>query len=167
MELLPSAGPGASAGRLPGATAAGEHAQLGGGDAHRPPSRHSATRRRLSDRLSLRHQVEALFGSLPEMLDFQKVFLQTLEERVACCPDLGSLETPGQLQVSAGHTPLAPPTWLTPPTTMLIRLSLCCQALLCSLGGSFLDYADHFKHYSGFCVNHIKVQKVLERGDDP
>lgn len=73
--------------------------------AHRPPSRHSATRRRLSDRVSLRHQVEALFGSLPEMLDFQKVFLRTLEERVASCPDLGSLETPGQLQVSAGSAP--------------------------------------------------------------
>lgn len=43
-----------------------------------------------------------MFGSLPEMLDFQKVFLQTLEERVASCPDLGNLETPEQLQVSAG-----------------------------------------------------------------
>ncbi|XP_011361030.1 T-lymphoma invasion and metastasis-inducing protein 2 [Pteropus vampyrus] len=29
--------------------------------------------------------------------------------------------------------------------------------------GSFLYYADHFKLYSGFCANHIKVQKVLER----
>lgn len=38
------------------------------------------------------------------------------------------------------------------------------QKLLSSLGGSFLYYADHFKLYSGFCANHIKVQKVLERG---
>lgn len=38
------------------------------------------------------------------------------------------------------------------------------QKLLFSLGGSFLYYADHFKLYSGFCANHIKVQKVLERG---
>ncbi len=38
------------------------------------------------------------------------------------------------------------------------------QKLLLSLGGSFLYYADHFKLYSGFCANHIKVQKVLERG---
>ncbi|NXJ04600.1 TIAM2 protein, partial [Odontophorus gujanensis] len=37
------------------------------------------------------------------------------------------------------------------------------QKLLFSLGGSFLYYADHFKLYSGFCANHIKVQKVLER----
>lgn len=41
---------------------------------------------------------------------------------------------------------------------------LCLQKLLFSLGGSFLYYADHFKLYSGFCANHIKVQKVLERG---
>lgn len=47
-----------------------------------------------------------------------------------------------------------------PPPTPLF----CFQKLLFSLGGSFLYYADHFKLYSGFCANHIKVQKVLERG---
>ncbi|XP_076011233.1 rho guanine nucleotide exchange factor TIAM2 [Genypterus blacodes] len=79
-------------------------------------------------------EMEALFGSLPEMLDFQRVFLQTLEERIASCPNLSSLETPQQF-----------------------------KKLLFSLGGSFLYYADHFKLYSGFCANHTKVQKVLER----
>ncbi|XP_041831359.1 T-lymphoma invasion and metastasis-inducing protein 2 [Melanotaenia boesemani] len=79
-------------------------------------------------------EMEALFGSLPEMLDFQRVFLQTLEERIAACPNFSSLETPEQF-----------------------------KKLLFSLGGSFLYYADHFKLYSGFCANHIKVQKVLER----
>ncbi|XP_066575695.1 rho guanine nucleotide exchange factor TIAM2 [Amia ocellicauda] len=79
-------------------------------------------------------EMESLFGSLPEMLDFQKVFLQTLEERIASSPDFNTLETPGQF-----------------------------KKLLFSLGGSFLYYADHFKLYSGFCANHIKVQKVLER----
>ncbi|KAF3703238.1 T-lymphoma invasion and metastasis-inducing protein 2 [Channa argus] len=79
-------------------------------------------------------KMEALFGSLPEMLDFQRVFLQTLEERIASCPNFRSLETPEQF-----------------------------KKLLFSLGGSFLYYADHFKLYSGFCANHIKVQKVLER----
>uniref|UniRef100_A0A3Q3KV78 DH domain-containing protein n=2 Tax=Mastacembelus armatus TaxID=205130 RepID=A0A3Q3KV78_9TELE len=78
--------------------------------------------------------MEALFGSLPEMLDFQRVFLQTLEERIASCPNFSDLETPEQF-----------------------------KKLLFSLGGSFLYYADHFKLYSGFCANHIKVQKVLER----
>ncbi|XP_074471641.1 rho guanine nucleotide exchange factor TIAM2-like isoform X2 [Sebastes fasciatus] len=81
-----------------------------------------------------KEEMEALFGSLPEMLDFQRVFLQTLEERIASCPNFSHLETPGQF-----------------------------KKLLFSLGGSFLYYADHFKHYSGFCANHIKVQKVLER----
>ncbi|KAM6915080.1 rho guanine nucleotide exchange factor TIAM2-like [Xenentodon cancila] len=79
-------------------------------------------------------EMEALFGSLPEMLDFQRVFLQTLEERIAACPNISSLETPEQF-----------------------------KKLLFSLGGSFLYYADHFKLYSGFCANHIKVQNVLER----
>ncbi|KAM9466722.1 rho guanine nucleotide exchange factor TIAM2 isoform 2-T4 [Clarias gariepinus] len=79
-------------------------------------------------------EMESLFGSLPEMLDFQKVFLQTLEERIASTPDFSTLETPLQF-----------------------------KKLLFSLGGSFLYYADHFKLYSGFCANHIKVQKVLER----
>ncbi|XP_028293039.1 T-lymphoma invasion and metastasis-inducing protein 2 isoform X2 [Gouania willdenowi] len=82
-------------------------------------------------------EMESLFGSLPEMLEFQRIFLQTLEERIASSPDFSTLETPLQF-----------------------------KKLLFSLGGSFLYYADHFKLYSGFCANHIKVQKVLER-DSP
>uniref|UniRef100_A0A8C5WST9 DH domain-containing protein n=1 Tax=Laticauda laticaudata TaxID=8630 RepID=A0A8C5WST9_LATLA len=78
--------------------------------------------------------MESLFGSLPEMLDFQKVFLETLEDGISSCCDFSTLETPSQF-----------------------------RKLLFSLGGSFLYYADHFKLYSGFCANHIKVQKVLER----
>ncbi|XP_029452560.1 T-lymphoma invasion and metastasis-inducing protein 2 isoform X2 [Rhinatrema bivittatum] len=79
-------------------------------------------------------EMESLFGSLPEMLDFQKVFLQTLEDGISSSSDFNVLETPSQF-----------------------------RKLLFSLGGSFLYYADHFKLYSGFCANHIKVQKVLER----
>lgn len=81
-----------------------------------------------------RDEMESLFGSLPEMLDFQRVFLQTLEERTTFSPDYHTLETPEKL-----------------------------KKVLFSLSGSFLNYADHFKLYSGFCANHIKVQKVLER----
>ncbi|XP_069708195.1 rho guanine nucleotide exchange factor TIAM2 isoform X3 [Phaenicophaeus curvirostris] len=79
-------------------------------------------------------EMESLFGSLPEMLDFQKVFLETLEDGLSSSSDFNTLETPSQF-----------------------------RKLLFSLGGSFLYYADHFKLYSGFCANHIKVQKVLER----
>ncbi|XP_009291564.1 rho guanine nucleotide exchange factor TIAM2 isoform X2 [Danio rerio] len=79
-------------------------------------------------------EMESLFGSLPEMLDFQKVFLQTLEEKISSSPNFNTFETPVQF-----------------------------KKLLFSLGGSFLYYAEHFKLYSGFCANHIKVQKVLER----
>ncbi|XP_058518434.1 rho guanine nucleotide exchange factor TIAM2 isoform X2 [Ochotona princeps] len=79
-------------------------------------------------------EMESLFGSLPEMLEFQKVFLETLEDGISASCDFNVLETPSQF-----------------------------RKLLFSLGGSFLYYADHFKLYSGFCANHIKVQKVLER----
>ncbi|KAB1275235.1 T-lymphoma invasion and metastasis-inducing protein 2 [Camelus dromedarius] len=79
-------------------------------------------------------KMESLFGSLPEMLEFQKVFLETLEDGISASSDFNILETPSQF-----------------------------RKLLFSLGGSFLYYADHFKLYSGFCANHIKVQKVLER----
>ncbi|XP_069787712.1 rho guanine nucleotide exchange factor TIAM2 isoform X2 [Narcine bancroftii] len=79
-------------------------------------------------------EMESLFGSLPEMLQFQKMFLQTLEDGIALSPDFNKLETPSQF-----------------------------KKLLFSLGGSFLYYADHFKLYSGFCANHRKTQKVLER----
>ena len=43
--------------------------------------------------------MESLFGSLPEMLDFQRIFLQTLEERTTSSPDFRALETPEQLKV--------------------------------------------------------------------
>uniref|UniRef100_A0A8C5LFU3 T cell lymphoma invasion and metastasis 2 n=1 Tax=Jaculus jaculus TaxID=51337 RepID=A0A8C5LFU3_JACJA len=79
-------------------------------------------------------EMESLFGSLPEMLEFQKVFLETLEDGISASSDFNVLEAPSQF-----------------------------RKLLFSLGGSFLYYADHFKLYSGFCANHIKVQKVLER----
>ncbi|XP_043919335.1 rho guanine nucleotide exchange factor TIAM2 isoform X2 [Protopterus annectens] len=79
-------------------------------------------------------EMESLFGSLPEMLEFQKIFLQTLEDGIATSPDFKTLDTPSQF-----------------------------RKLLFSVGGSFLYYADHFKLYSGFCANHSKVQKVLER----
>lgn len=68
---------------------------------------------------------------------------------------------------------LACPRTVCVSTTLTLTLTLSAllhppplyfQKLLFSLGGSFLYYADHFKLYSGFCANHIKVQKVLERG---
>lgn len=43
--------------------------------------------------------MESLFGSLPEMLEFQKVFLQTLEEKISSFPNFNMLETPVQFKV--------------------------------------------------------------------
>lgn len=109
--------------------------------------------------------MEVLFGSLPEMLDFQRVFLQTLEDRIESCPNFSNLETPGQFKVSDPDS--VPVVNLLPliKRNHNILLSLDLKMLLLSLGGSFLFYADQFKHYSSFCTNHIKAQKVLERGD--
>ncbi|KPP76254.1 hypothetical protein Z043_104417 [Scleropages formosus] len=161
-------------------------------------------------------KMESLFGSLPEMLDFQKIFLQTLEERIASSPDFSTLETPVEFKV--GRLPRDPrfidsaelgcrwrlclasreinaaapdeeESWRGPTGTRcatavrgllgtrtscaamirgavthrFLSLAPSVQKLLFSLGAPFLYYADHFKLYSGFCANHIKVQKVLER----
>uniref|UniRef100_A0A672I721 TIAM Rac1 associated GEF 2b n=1 Tax=Salarias fasciatus TaxID=181472 RepID=A0A672I721_SALFA len=78
--------------------------------------------------------MEALFGLLPQMLDFQQVFLWTLEQTVASCPGFSSWSRPEQF-----------------------------QTLLVSLGSSFLRHAEGFKLYGGFCSSHSRVQKVLER----
>lgn len=43
--------------------------------------------------------MESLFGSLPEMLEFQKVFLQTLEEKISSFPNFNMLETLVQFKV--------------------------------------------------------------------
>lgn len=45
--------------------------------------------------------MESLFGSLPEMLDFQKVFLETLEDGISAASDFNTLETPSQFRVSS------------------------------------------------------------------
>ncbi|XP_029966619.1 T-lymphoma invasion and metastasis-inducing protein 2-like [Salarias fasciatus] len=79
-------------------------------------------------------EMEALFGLLPQMLDFQQVFLWTLEQTVASCPGFSSWSRPEQF-----------------------------QTLLVSLGSSFLRHAEGFKLYGGFCSSHSRVQKVLER----
>lgn len=44
--------------------------------------------------------MESLFGSLPEMLEFQKVFLETLEDGISASSDFNILETPSQFRVS-------------------------------------------------------------------
>lgn len=72
---------------------------------------------------------------------------------------------PGRVQICPTVTSHVCTSSPPPPLSASVRHThLCPQKLLFSLGGSFLYYADHFKLYSGFCANHIKVQKVLERG---
>ncbi|XP_066535528.1 rho guanine nucleotide exchange factor TIAM1 isoform X1 [Hoplias malabaricus] len=77
-------------------------------------------------------ELDVLFGNLPEMVEFQVEFLQTLEDGTRLVPDLEKLERVEQF-----------------------------KKILFSLGGSFLYYADRFKIYSAFCASHTKVPKVL------
>ncbi|XP_061423702.1 rho guanine nucleotide exchange factor TIAM1-like isoform X2 [Lethenteron reissneri] len=78
-------------------------------------------------------QLEALFGTLRELVIFQKEFLQTLEQGLSLAPDFETLEQPAHF-----------------------------RRVLFSLGGSFLYYSDHFKLYSAYCASHPKAQKLLE-----
>ncbi|GAB6032814.1 hypothetical protein CHUAL_012017 [Chamberlinius hualienensis] len=77
-------------------------------------------------------EINALFGNIQEIVAFQRVFLQSLEEAVESEPDFNKFEYVHQF-----------------------------KNVLFSLGGSFLYYANHFKLYSSFCASHSKAQKVL------
>ena len=45
-------------------------------------------------------EINALFGNIPDIVEFQRDFLQSLEEAVEMEPNLGRLETPTQFKVS-------------------------------------------------------------------
>ncbi|CAL1273486.1 unnamed protein product [Larinioides sclopetarius] len=77
-------------------------------------------------------EVNALFGNIQEIVQFQRVFLQSLEEAVNSEPDFHRFDHPAQF-----------------------------KNVLFALGNSFLYYADQFKLYSSFCASHSKAQKVL------
>lgn len=77
-------------------------------------------------------EVNALFGNIQEIVQFQRVFLQSLEEAILAEPDFNKFDHPSQF-----------------------------KNVLFALGNSFLYYADHFKLYSSFCASHSKAQKVF------
>ncbi|XP_071133546.1 protein still life, isoform SIF type 1-like isoform X4 [Mytilus edulis] len=81
--------------------------------------------------------VDHLFGNIHEISQFQKQFLQSLEEAMQLEGDFLAIEDP-----------------------KLFR-DLELRRVLFSLGGSFLFYANHFKVYSSFCASHTRSQKIL------
>ncbi|XP_035224878.1 protein still life, isoform SIF type 1-like isoform X3 [Stegodyphus dumicola] len=81
-------------------------------------------------------EINALFGNIQEIVQFQRVFLQSLEEAISAEPDFAKFELPSQF-----------------------------KNVLFALGNSFLYYADQFKLYSSFCASHSKAQKVLHPGE--
>ncbi|XP_046393113.1 protein still life, isoform SIF type 1 [Ischnura elegans] len=77
-------------------------------------------------------EVTALFGNIQEIVAFQRLFLQNLDEALQLEPEFNHFEHPGQF-----------------------------KNVLFSIGSAFLYYVNHFKLYSSFCASHSKAQKVL------
>lgn len=85
-------------------------------------------------------QMESLFGSLPEMLDFQRVFLQTLEERIASSPDFSTLETPSQFKVRCTHSNISH-YWLNVQRLTIDSRSATIQNNIILKPGDFRNYS--------------------------
>ena len=99
-------------------------------------------------------EISALFGNIQEIVAFQRLFLDSLEQALALEPNFDYLEQPFQFKVLACH---------------LVAVSLgddeiiffCPQNILFAVGSAFLFHANNFKLYSSFCASHSKAQKVL------
>ncbi|KAK8732086.1 hypothetical protein OTU49_007177 [Cherax quadricarinatus] len=77
-------------------------------------------------------EVNALFGNIREIVAFQRLFLQALQEALDMEPGFLSFDQPYEF-----------------------------KNVLFSIGSAFLYYASQFKLYSSFCASHSKAQKVL------
>lgn len=77
-------------------------------------------------------EVNALFGNIREIVAFQRLFLQALQEALDMEPGFSKFEQPFEF-----------------------------RNVLFSIGSAFLYYASQFKLYSSFCASHSKAQKVL------
>lgn len=95
-------------------------------------------------------EISALFGNIQEIVTFQRMFLNNLEEALQLEPELHKLEHPSQFKVGLNLFQVNAFTdvfWF--------------QNVLFSIGSAFLYYVNHFKLYSSFCASHSKAQKVL------
>ncbi|XP_042860130.1 protein still life, isoform SIF type 1-like isoform X12 [Penaeus japonicus] len=77
-------------------------------------------------------EVNALFGNIREIVAFQRLFLQALQEALDMEPGFSKFDQPYEF-----------------------------KNVLFSIGSAFLYYASQFKLYSSFCASHSKAQKVL------
>ncbi|XP_069169472.1 protein still life, isoform SIF type 1 isoform X6 [Procambarus clarkii] len=77
-------------------------------------------------------EVNALFGNIREIVAFQRLFLQALQEALDMEPGFPTFDQPYEF-----------------------------KNVLFSIGSAFLYYASQFKLYSSFCASHSKAQKVL------
>ncbi|ESO03700.1 hypothetical protein HELRODRAFT_99976 [Helobdella robusta] len=78
-------------------------------------------------------ELDQLFGNIRGIVQFQKLFLQSLEEAIETIPDFRASNFKDEDL----------------------------RRVLSLVGGSFMYYAHHFKLYSSFCASHSKAQKMI------
>ena len=96
--------------------------------------------------------IDSLFGNIQEILVFQKIFLQSLEQAIE--GDILTYNNTSQFRVR----------FQIEIFFFLILSFFLFKSTLFSIGGSFLYYGNHFKVYSSFCASHSKAQKLLNAG---
>lgn len=95
-------------------------------------------------------EINALFGNIQEIVAFQRLFLQRLEESLALAPNFESFDQPHQFKARVNLIQERP-----------FNNTFILQNVLFAIGDAFLNHANNFKLYSSFCASHSKAQKVL------
>jgi T-lymphoma invasion and metastasis-inducing protein 1 len=111
-------------------------------------------------------EINALFGNIQEIVAFQRVFQQSLEEALAVEPHFDAIDQPYQFKVNEIKFPKEKNNKIKSPLFAIIiclfnSFSIYRQNVLFAIGSAFLHHANHFKLYSSFCASHSKAQKVL------
>lgn len=101
-------------------------------------------------------EINALFGNIQEIVTFQRLFQQSLEEALAVEPNFEVLDQPHQFRVTTLSIDI-----LRLKNSEVGFVFLRLQNVLFAIGSAFLQHANHFKLYSSFCASHSKAQKVL------
>lgn len=105
-------------------------------------------------------EISALFGNIQEIVAFQRLFLQSLDEALDLESGFEQMDQPYQFKVRPIFFLLI---CIKDPLTKdrFVFLQMTLQNVLFAIGSAFLQHANNFKLYSSFCASHSKAQKVL------